>query len=371
MMSGEKQEFKEQLQKFMGYLQNDAHDQARAVLADLHPAEIAHVIESLPSGDREIVWQWPAADIRGAVLSHLHDDVRTSLIRRMGLPQLISATEGLDTDDIADILQSLSDQDSREILETMDRQDRERVEQVMSYPEDTAGGLMNTDAITVRPDVSLDVVLRYLRLRGELPESTDKLFVVDRDDTYLGVLRIADIVTLHADTTVAEAMISDFDAINVAMLESDIANLFARHDILSAPVIDDHNRLLGRITIDDIVDVIREQGGQSLTSMAGLHEEEDLFSPIWTSAGRRAVWLGANLVTAFAASAVIAVFDGTIEKIVALAVLMPIVASMGGIAGSQTLTLVIRGLALDQVGAANSWRLLRKEMAVGVLNGLL
>lgn len=371
MMSGEKQEFKEQLQEFMGYLQNDAHDQARAVLADLHPAEIAHVIESLPSGDREIVWQWPAADIRGAVLSHLHDDVRTSLIRRMGLPQLISATEGLDTDDIADILQSLSDQDSREILETMDRQDRERVEQVMSYPEDTAGGLMNTDAITVRPDVSLDVVLRYLRLRGELPESTDKLFVVDRDDTYLGVLRIADIVTLHADTTVAEAMISDFDAINVAMLESDIANLFARHDILSAPVIDDHNRLLGRITIDDIVDVIREQGGQSLTSMAGLHEEEDLFSPIWTSAGRRAVWLGANLVTAFAASAVIAVFDGTIEKIVALAVLMPIVASMGGIAGSQTLTLVIRGLALDQVGAANSWRLLRKEMAVGVLNGLL
>ncbi|PCH60807.1 MAG: magnesium transporter [Gammaproteobacteria bacterium] len=370
-MAGEKQEFKEQLERFMAHLRNDAHDDARALLAELHPAEIAHIIESLPSADREMVWQWLAADIRGAVLSHLHDDVRVSFIHNMGLPQLIAATEGLDTDDIADILQSLSDEDSREILETMDRQDRERVEQVLSYPEDTAGGLMNTDAITVRPNVSLDVVLRYLRLRGELPESTDKLFVVDRDDSYLGVLRIAQIVTLNATTTVAEAMISDFDAINVAMREADIANHFARHDILSAPVVDDHNRLLGRITIDDIVDVIREQGAQSLTSMAGLREEEGLFSPIWISTGRRAVWLGANLLTAFAASAVIAQFDATIEKIVVLAVLMPIVASMGGIAGSQTLTLVIRGLALGQVSSSNSVRLLRKEMAVGVLNGLL
>jgi len=370
-MAGEKQEFKEQLERFMAHLRNDTHDDARALLAELHPAEIAHIIESLPNTDRKMVWQWLAADIRGAVLSYLHDDVRASFIREMGLPQLIAATEGLDTDDIADILQSLSDQDSREILEAMDRQDRERVEQVLSYPEDTAGGLMNTDAITVRPNVSLDVVLRYLRLRGELPESTDKLFVVDRDDSYLGVLHIAQIVTLNAATTVAEAMISDFDAINVAMREADIANHFARHDILSAPVVDDHNRLLGRITIDDIVDVIREQGAQSLTSMAGLREEEGLFLPIWISTGRRAVWLGANLLTAFAASAVIAQFDATIEKIVVLAVLMPIVASMGGIAGSQTLTLVIRGLALGQVSSSNSVRLLRKEMAVGVLNGLL
>ncbi len=370
-MSGEKQEYKEQLQEFMTYLRNDAHDEARALLPELHPAEIAHLIEGMPSSERETVWRWLTADTRGAVLSHLHDDVRASLIRDMGLPQIIAATEGLDTDDIADILQSLSDQDSREILESMDRQDRERIEQVLSYPEDTAGGLMNTDAITVRPDVSLDVVLRYLRLRGELPESTDKLFVVDRDDSYLGVLRIAQIVTLQPDTTVAEAMASDFDAINVAMPEADIANHFARHDIISAPVVDDHNRLLGRITIDDIVDVIREQGGQSLTSMAGLREEEGLFSPIWISTGRRAVWLGTNLLTAFAASVVIALFDATIEKIVALAVLMPIVASMGGIAGSQTLTLVIRGLALDQVSSSNSWRLLRKEMAVGILNGLL
>lgn len=370
-MSGEKQEFKDQLHEFMGYLHNDAHDAARALLTELRPAEIAHVIESLPANERKLVWQWPAANVRGAVLSHLHDDVRASFIREMGFPQLIAATEGLDTDDIADILQSLSDQDSREILESMDRQDRERIEQVLPYPEDTAGGLMNIDAITVRPDVSFDVVLRYLRLRGELPDSTDKLFVVDRDDTYLGILRLAHIVTQSPSTTVAKAMITDFDAINVAMNETDIANHFARHDILSAPVVDDHNRLLGRITIDDIVDVIREKGGQSLTSMAGLHEEEDLFSPIWTSAGHRAIWLGANLLTAFAASAVISLFDGTIEKIVALAVLMPIVASMGGIAGSQTLTLVIRGLALEQVGATNSLRLLRKEMAVGVLNGLL
>ncbi len=370
-MSGEKQEFKEQIQAFMGHLHADAHDQARELLDELHPAEAAHILESLPAAERNLVWEWLAASVRGEVLSHLHDDVRTSFIRDMGLPQLIAATEGLDTDDIADILQSLSDQDSREILESMDRQDRERVEQVLSYPEDTAGGLMNTDAMTVRPDVSLDVVLRYLRLRGDLPESTDKLFVVDRDDTYLGVLRIAHIVTRSAGTTVAEAMVTDFDALNVAMPEADVANHFARHDVLSAPVIDDHNRLLGRITVDDIVDVIREQGGQSLTSMAGLREEEDLFSPIWISTWRRAMWLGANLITAFAASAVIALFDGTIEKIVALAVLMPIVASMGGIAGSQTLTLVIRGLAMDQVGSSNSLRLLRKEMAVGILNGLL
>lgn len=355
----------------MAHLRNDAHDDARALLVELHPAEIAHSIESLPSAERDTVWQWLAADIRGAVLVHLHDDVRARLIREMGLAQLTAATEGLATDDIADILQSLPDQDSREILQTMDRQDRERVEQVLAYSEDTAGGLMNTDAITVRPDVSLDVVLRYLRLRGELPESTDKLFVVDRDDSYLGVLLITQIVTLQPTTTVAQAMLSDFDAIKVTMQETDIANHFARQDILSAPVVDDHNRLLGRITIDDIVDVIREQGGHSLTSMAGLGEEDDLFSPIWTSTGRRAVWLGANLLTAFAASAVIALFDTTIEKIVALAVLMPIVASMGGIAGSQTLTLVIRGLAMGQVSTANSLRLMRKEIAVGVLNGLL
>ncbi len=370
-MSNEKHEFKELLHDFMEHLESESHDQARALLEELHPAEVAHILESLPPNERNLAWQWSAASVRGQVLSHLHDDVRANFIRDMGLPQLIAATEGLDTDDIADILQSLSDQDSREILESMDRQDRERVEQVLSYSEDTAGGLMNTDAMTVRPDVSLDVVLRYLRLRGDLPESTDKLIVVDRDDSYIGVLRIAHIVTRSADTTVAEAMITDFEALNVAMPEADVANHFARHDILSAPVVDDHNRLLGRITVDDIVDVIREQGGQSLTSMAGLREEEDLFSPIWVSTWRRALWLGANLITAFAASAVISLFDGTIEKIVALAVLMPIVASMGGIAGSQTLTLVIRGLAMDQVGKRNSLRLLRKEMAVGILNGLL
>lgn len=370
-MSNDKKESKDELEEFMAHLRDEAHGDARAMLAELHPAEIAHAIESLPNAERDTVWQWLAADVRGAVLSHLHDDVRASLIREMGLPQIIAATEGLDTDDIADILQSLSDQDSREILESMDRQNRERVEQVLSYPDDAAGGLMNTDAITVRPDVSLDVVLRYLRLRGELPESTDKLFVVDRDDGYLGVLRMAQIVTLQPATTVAEAMASDFDAINVAMPETDIANYFARQDILSAPVTDDHNRLLGRITIDDIVDVIREQGSQSLTSMAGLREEEDLFSPVWVSTRRRAMWLGANLLTAFAASAVISMFDATIEKIVVLAVLMPIVASMGGIAGSQTLTLVIRGMAMGQVSTANSRRIMRKEVAVGLLNGLL
>lgn len=367
----EKTDFQEQQREFAGLLKDEAFDRARALLVEMGPADVAHIIESQPADQRRMIWQWLAADTRGAVLSYLHDDVRVSFIRDMGLRQLIAATEGLDTDDIVDILQSLSAEDSREMLESMDRQNRERVEQVLSYPEDTAGGLMNTDAITVRSNVSLDVVLRYLRLRGRLPDTTDKLFVVDRDGVYLGMLRIADVVTKQPDLTVADAMHANFEAINVGTDAVDVANRFARLDLLSAPVVDDNNRLLGRITVDDIVDVIREQGAQSLTSMTGLREEEDLFAPVWASAGRRALWLGANLITAFAAAAVIALFDGTIEKIVALAVLMPIVASMGGIAGSQTLTLVIRGLALDQISSSNAWGVLRKELAVGILNGLL
>jgi len=246
-----------------------------------------------------------------------------------------------------------------------------RLEAMLSYPEDTAGGLMNIDTITVRPNVTLDVVLRYLRLRGEIPHMTDYLVVVNRSDRYIGLLSISDLLTKDPSLSVGRVMVKDIDPIPAMMPAREVAEIFEFRDLISAPVVDDEGRLLGRITIDDVVDVIRDEAEHSIMSMAGLDEEDDIFSPVVTSSRRRAIWLGINLATAFLASWVIGLFEATLKEVVALAVLMPIVASMGGIAGSQTLTLVIRGMALGYIDSANSRRILAKELAVGALNGLL
>jgi magnesium transporter len=253
----------------------------------------------------------------------------------------------------------------------MDHQDRIRVEHVLSYDEDSAGGLMNTDTITVRPNITLDVALRYLRRHEQLPEMTDSLLVVNRNDQYIGVLSLRKLLVSDPSVTVREIMDTEVEPIPARMSSREVATLFARHDWVSAPVVDDNSLLLGRITIDDVVDVIREESDHSLMSMAGLDEDEDTFAAVLTTAPRRAVWLGINLITAFIASAVINLFEGTIEKVVALAVLMPIVASMGGVAGTQTLTVVIRGMALGHISRDNSRWLINREMAVGAINGVV
>jgi magnesium transporter len=251
----------------------------------------------------------------------------------------------------------------------MDRQDRERLAQVLSYPEDSAGGLMDPNVITVRPDVSLDVVLRYLRARGNLPQVFDQLFVVDRDGRFQGSLALSDLLTNDQSTQVADLMDRHARIIPIDMHESQVAVEFEHHDLVSAPVVDDEERLLGRITIDDVVDVIRDEAEHSVLTRAGLDEEEDMFAPVVQSAVRRWIWLGVNLVTALLAAAVLYAFEPTLDQIVATAVLFPIVMSMGGIAGTQTLTLMVRGMATGQVSSTNTTALLRKELSVGLMNG--
>jgi len=343
----------------------------RRLLSSLHPAETAHLLESLPPAERKVCWPIINPDLRGDVLSFVGEDVRTDLIQYMDTADLISATEDLDADDVADILQVLPDHVMREVLRAMDSQHRRRVETILAYEEDTAGGLMNTDVITVRSDITLEVVLRYLRILGELPTNTDSLYVVDHNDHYIGTLSLSQVVSRSRSLTVNEVMSHQIEAIDAITPDSNVAHRFEKHNLISAPVVDSTNRLLGRITIDDVVDVIRDEAEHSMLSLAGLSEDEDTFAPVRKSINRRSLWLGVNLLTAFLAAWVIGLFDTTIEKQVALAILMPIVASMGGVAGSQTLTLVIRSMALGQLNEKNQLWLLRKEILVGASNGFI
>ena len=343
----------------------------RRLLASLHPAETAHLLESLPPAERKVCWPIVNPDLRGDVLSYVGEDVRADLIQYMDTADIISATEDLDVDDVADILQVLPSHVMREVLRAMDTQHRRRVETLLAYEEDTAGGLMNTDVITVRSDITLEVVLRYLRLLGNVPINTDSLYVVDHEDHYIGTIELAKLVSRSRSLTVSEVMSHQIEAIDANTPDSDVAHRFEKHNLISAPVVDPENRLLGRITIDDVVDVIRDEAEHSMLSLAGLSEDEDTFAPVKKSVHRRSLWLGVNLLTAFLAAWVIGLFDTTIEKQVALAILMPIVASMGGVAGSQTLTLVIRSMALGQLNDSNQRWLLRKELLVGASNGLI
>ena len=352
-------------------LNSGAMLKAKLILNGLHPAEIARLLESSPSRQRRLIWEMLDHSNDGEVLLEVGEEVRNNLMESMDDSSLLAATKGLDVDDLADLLDELPDTVVKEALQGMDYQYRTRLEAVMHYDEDTAGGLMNIDTITIRPDVTLDVVLKYLRLRKVIPQNTDNIIVVDRYNHYLGTLPMTTLVCTDTEKTVSESMNKNYISIAADALAGDVVNIFEDRDLVSAPVVDKNNILLGRITIDDVVDVIREESEHTVLNMAGLTDEEGLFAPILSSTRRRAIWLGLNLITALIASGVISLFQDTIEKVVALAVLMPIVASMGGIAGSQTLTLVIRGIALGNISSANSKSLLIKEVSVGLLNSLL
>ncbi len=346
-------------------------ENARSLLTAMHPAEIADVLESLPKNRRLLLWEMVDIGIEGDVLMEVHDEVRDSLIEQMDPQELREASQQLDFDDLADFVQSLPEQLTTEVLAGMREQDRRRLETVLLYPEDSAGGLMDLDTVTVRGDVTLEVVLRYLRRRKSLPKNTDRLIVVDQFGRYEGELPLRRLLTNKLGLLVSSIMRTDNLPISVDTSEHEVARIFEDYDLVSAAVVDSDNTLLGRITIDDVVDVIREEAEQSVMSMAGLNQEDDLFSPILRSARKRAVWLGINLMTALLASWVIAQFELTLEKIVTLAVLMTVAPSMGGISGSQTLTLVIRGQALGQINSNNARALLYKELSVSALNGFL
>ncbi len=350
-------------------LDQDDIELARDAIASLHPSEIADVIESRPSKERDSVWNLVDSELEGDVLSHLQDAVRTEFLENMHPADVADATKDLDADDIADILQDLPEDVADTVLLSMDEQNRQRLASVLTYPEDTAGGLMNIDVVSVRADVSLDAVSRYLRLLGQIPNKTDNLMVVDRDNHYLGVLPLTELLVRGPESSVGEWM-EEESYLSTSTPKSEVAKLFEQRDLLSAAVVDEENRLLGRITIDDVVDVIQSEAEQAVRNMAGL-SEDDMFAPVFVSTKRRAVWLGINLLTAFLASWVIGRFEDTIHELVALAVLMPVVAGMGGIAGSQTLTITIRGIALGQIVKNNIKPLIIKELTVGILNGVL
>ena len=344
-------------------------DTVRSTLEYLHPAEISNLLESLPVNERTTVWELVDPRHDGDILLYVTDHVRDSLIHTMDHHELVAAAEGLDTDDLADLLPEMPEQVIEDVMQSLTEQNRQRLQAILTYAEDSAGGLMNTDVVTIRPDITLDVVLRYLRLLGQLPQTTDRLMVVNREGDYLGMLSLTDLLTHLGETCVNDILDISVEGIRADTPASEVSALFKRLDLVTAPVVDDTGKLLGRITIDDVVDVIVEKAEHDFLGMAGLNEEEDIFAPVLASSLRRAVWLGVNLLTAFLAAWVIGQFGATIEKLVALAILMPVVASMGGIAGSQTLTLVIRAMALGQISTRNTRKLIFKEVLVGLVNG--
>ena len=344
-------------------------NRVRELLSEMHPSEVADFLESLPGKSREKIWNLLELDKEGDVLAHLQDAVRSDLLEQMHPHEVAAATKDLETDDVADIIQDLPEDIQDSVLLSMDEQNRLRLASVLSYPEDTAGGLMNTDVIPIRADVTLDVVMRYLRRVENIPEKTDNLMVVDRENLYLGTLSVIDILVRDPEEFVGNIM-KEETGISADLSDNEVAKIFEQRDWISAAVIDEQGVLLGRITVDDVVDVIQEEAEQTVRSMAGLGDD-DMFAPIFTSTKRRAVWLGINLMTAFLGAWVIGRFEDTIQQLVALAVLMPIVAGMGGVAGSQTLTIAIRGIALGQLSKSNARALMLKEIAVGMLNGLM
>ena len=343
---------------------------ARLMVHSLHPSEIAHLLESMPLRERAVLWEMVDSDDEGDVLVEVSDEVRDGLIKGMKTEQLIAAVDGMELDDLADLLIDLPETVTQQVLQSLDDQDEERLRQVLAYDEESAGGLMNVDIVTVRPDVTLEVVCRYLRVRGEMSDGTDSIFVVDRDNRYVGSLYLSRLLTQDDETLVSAVMSTDNQPIPAHTSSAEVVWEFEHRDLLSAPVVDDDYRVVGRITVDDVVDVIRDEAEHSLMSAAGLDEEDDMFAPVFKSATRRALWLGVNLCTAFLAAAVVDIFQTTVDKIVLLAVLMPVVPSMGGVAGSQSLTIITRAIALGQIDRTNARRIMRKELLVGLLNGV-
>jgi len=364
--------FEVSLQNLMIALEASDYDEAKQQIKDLHPGEIALLLEAIQPKDRSVLWPSIEISIQGEILKEVSEDVQSQLISEMTVDSLVKATEKLDTDDLADIVPNMPESAVHSLLLTLDFKHRERLNKILSYPEDSAGGLMNTDFITVRPDVSIRAVIRYLRLLKEMPIDTDQVFVVDRNFNYLGSLLITSLLTEEPQRMVETLINNDFSKPVIADAdETEVALLFEQRNLISAPVIDENNQLVGRITIDDVVDVIRDQAEHSVMSMVGLDEDEDVFAPIIQSSKRRSVWLGVNLVTAFIAVYFIGLFEATLQQKIALAILMPVVASMGGIAGTQTLIIVTRGIAAGRVTTANIKTLINKEVAVSGLNGII
>ena len=364
--------FEVSLQNLMIALEASDHDEAKHQIKELHPGEIALLFEAIQPKDRSILWPGVEISIQGEILKEVNEDVQSQLIDEMSVDALVKATEKLDTDDLADIVPNMPESAVHSLLLTLDFKHRERLNKVLSYPENSAGGLMNTDFITVRPDVSIRAVIRYLRLLKEMPVDTDQVFVVDRDFNYLGSLLITSLLTEEPGQMVEKFISNDFSKpVNAETDESEVALLFEQRNLISAPVIDENNQLVGRITIDDVVDVIRDQAEHSVMSMVGLDEDEDVFAPIIHSSKKRSIWLGVNLITAFIAVYFIGLFEATLQQKIALAILMPVVASMGGIAGTQTLIIVTRGIATGRVTSANIRALINKEVAVSGLNGII
>jgi|TARA_B100001059_G_scaffold41291_2_gene33195 magnesium transporter len=364
--------FEVSLQNLMTALEASDHDEAKHQIKELHPGEIALLFEAIQPKDRSILWPSIEISVQGEILKEVNEDVQSQLIAEMSVDSLVKATEKLDTDDLADIVPNMPESAVHSLLLTLDFKHRERLNKVLSYPENSAGGLMNTDFITVRPDVSIRAVIRYLRLLKEMPVDTDQVFVVDRNFNYLGSLLITSLLTEEPEQMVEKFISNDFSKpVSAETDESEVALLFEQRNLISAPVIDEDNQLVGRITIDDVVDVIRDQAEHSVMSMVGLDEDEDVFAPIIHSSKKRSVWLGVNLITALIAVYFIGLFEATLQQKIALAILMPVVASMGGIAGTQTLIIVTRGIATGKVTTANIKALINKEVAVSGLNGII
>ena len=350
-------------------LSSGTYLQINRMLNSLNPSDIAHFIESSPPKDREFVWQILNKEIEGEVLNHLSDTLQKQFLEEMDAAEVAEVTETLETDEIADIIQRMPEAVIEEVLSSMSFQNRKRIEKVLSYPEDSAGGLMNTDVIAVRKNHTLDVVMRYLRMQGAIPESTNKIFVVNRKNDYLGSLNLNKLLISDLSLHVEDIYEENAKTIAIDMDDSEVARAFEQDNLISAPVIDDQGKLVGRITIDDVVDVIREDADEALRQFSGL--EEDTFARTAVATKSRALWLGLNLITAFIAASFIDIFKETIAQVVTLAVLMPIVASMGGVAATQTLTIMVRGMALGQIGRTNIMWLIRRETLVGLVNGIL
>jgi len=354
-----------------GRLPADVLVDLRLQLDELHPADIAFVLESLPLDDRLAVWQLVKAGRDGEILLEVSDAVRESLIADMDRHEILAAAETLDADELADLVEDLPTAVLPELMAGLDAQQREQVQSALSYEDDQIGALMDFEMVTIREDVSLEVVLRYLRRWDELPAQTDKLFVINQDNLLTGVLPLHWLLVNAPDKMVSEVMAPDVNTFHPADDAYEVAQAFERYDLVTAPVVDDNGHLIGRITVDAMVDVIREEGDSEALSRAGLREEEDIFASVWASLRNRWSWLAINLVTAFIASRVIGLFEGSIEKLVALAALMPIVAGIGGNSGNQTITMIVRALALNQISPESGKRLWRKELTVALFNGLI
>ena len=356
-------------------LDSGAIIKARNLLNALYPSEIADVIEGSPRNRRDLIWSLVSNENKGETLAELTEEVRGNLLDELidedGPEGLAVIAKNLDTDDLADIIQSLPKNLVKKTVKSLDKQNQDRLSKVLSFSDDTAGGLMNIDTINVRANVTVEVLLKYLRSLKKLPEQTDIVFVTDIMNKYYGFVSIQDLLVTNTGTLISDIMTKDNNIIEPDTTQHEVARIFENADLVSAAVVDRDGILLGRITVDDVVDVIREEADDSVLNMAGLNKDDDIFAPIIQSTKRRSLWLGANLLTAIMAAAAIGIFEATIEKVVALAILMPIVASMGGIAGMQSLALVIRSQALDQIGSSNSRLLILKEASIGVLNGLL